>query len=424
MRSVRAMLAEVDRVDPHHHAFCITGLERSFRAISGNLRAALGGLHHGLDRVSWFGVRPPQDPWTIVRERLPPLRAERVQRQCVQGRPVTWFSAYSRSMSAFWGTYHVWTLTLCDQLACDEMIDADEAATGRRYHTVARIRLDLLWETPLRPPPRLEHNVVYIPEMNQKAGMCDKFAFGRREPMRAYLRRIEDFVVAESLFNGSRKAEAAGRGGALTSWSCQSRGQPDNRNSRLCRPVHDAGRHSWQMQLDSVLPPPSPPSGGADAATTLWTNVSKAPNQRAFRMTSEGFLEWALWRHNVSSYLWAHWMFCKYSNVENTNTTARTCVPRVRSRQPCATLHCEGSKVDCVCPMTKVTKWCGSRCTDACKTAMSRAAKLRGEAYGGNRTDSSTMPQRCPSSCYQIGSFAGTCEDVAGMQLDENGNLY
>ena len=67
-----------------HRAICITGLERSLRAISGKLRAALSGLHRGLDRVSWFGVRPRQDH---VRDRLPPLRAGRVQRQCVKGRP-------------------------------------------------------------------------------------------------------------------------------------------------------------------------------------------------------------------------------------------------------------------------------------------------------------------------------------------------
>ena len=32
-------------------------------------------------------------------------------------------------------------------------------------------------------------------------------------------------------------------------------------------------------------------------------------------MTSEGFLEWSLWRHNVSVYREASWMFCKFSDA-------------------------------------------------------------------------------------------------------------
>ena len=34
-------------------------------------------------------------------------------------------------------------------------------------------------------------------------------------------------------------------------------------------------------------------------------------------MTSEGFLEWSLWRHNVSVYREASWMFCKFSDASN-----------------------------------------------------------------------------------------------------------
>ena len=104
--------------DAGDHAVCITGLERSFDEISGNLRAALGALYGGLDQhVHFFGVRPQQDSWDIVHSRLPPLRAEVVQRQCVVGRPVAYFSAYSRTASAFWKTLQVWLLTLCDQRA-------------------------------------------------------------------------------------------------------------------------------------------------------------------------------------------------------------------------------------------------------------------------------------------------------------------
>ena len=34
-------------------------------------------------------------------------------------------------------------------------------------------------------------------------------------------------------------------------------------------------------------------------------------------MTSEGFLEWSLWRHNVSVYRETAWMFCKFSDATN-----------------------------------------------------------------------------------------------------------
>ena len=34
-------------------------------------------------------------------------------------------------------------------------------------------------------------------------------------------------------------------------------------------------------------------------------------------MTSEGFLEWSLWRHNVSVYREVSWMFCKFSDATN-----------------------------------------------------------------------------------------------------------
>ena len=40
-------------------------------------------------------------------------------------------------------------------------------------------------------------------------------------------------------------------------------------------------------------------------------------------MTSEGFLEWSLWRHNVSVYREASWMFCKFSDASNKVVTTK-----------------------------------------------------------------------------------------------------
>ena len=221
------------------HAVCITGLQRSFAEISGNIRAAVAGLHGGPgSKVVWFGVRPPQDSWTEVHSRLPPLQTEVQQQQCTSGKPITWYSAYSRGgPSQFWRTYHIWVQTLCDQLLCEQIIAAHEKSEQFHFRTVARVRLDLAWETTLRPPPVLEPDVVYVPAMNQKAGVNDKFAYGMRGPMRVYLRRAADIVVAQSFFNRSTNAVPAGRYGALAQYAC---------HGALCRPVWGAS-HQWQL---------------------------------------------------------------------------------------------------------------------------------------------------------------------------------
>ena len=137
----------------------------------------------------------------------------------------------------FWHTYHTWVQTLCDQLLCDQIIAAHEKSEHFRFRTVARVRLDLAWETMLRPPPVLDPDAVYVPAMNQKAGVNDKFAYGMRGPMSVYLRRAADIAVAQSYFNRSAKAESAGRNGALTQYAC---------HGALCRPVWGAN-HQWQL---------------------------------------------------------------------------------------------------------------------------------------------------------------------------------
>ena len=391
------------------HAVCITGLQRSFHEISGNIQAAVASLHGGSDsNVVWFGVRPPQDPWTEVHARLPPLRTEVEQQQCMSGRPITWFSAYARGgPSQFWHTYHVWVQTLCDQLLCDQIIAAHEKSEKVRFQTVARVRLDLAWETTLRPPAVLEPDTVYVPAMNQKAGVNDKFAYGMRGPMRVYLRRAADIVVAESFFNRSTKAEFAGRYGALAQYSC---------HGALCRPVWGGG-HQWQLD-HSHRANRHPIVRATENHPAIWeTNVTQEGHTKSFKMTSEGFLEWSLWRHNVSVYRQSSWMFCKFSDASN--QTARTCVPRFRKRQQCATLHCSANGVDCVCPMTKVSQWCGGKCVDACKSAMRKnGSQILQEPSNGSR------PEVCLMPCLKVGSFNGKCVDVRGEQLDELGELF
>ena len=66
-----------------------------------------------------------------------------------------------------------------------------------------------------------------------------------------------------------------------------------------------------------------------------------------FSMSSEGFLEWALWRHNISIGYVPGWMHCKFANA--TVRTARSCVPRMRRRERCRSLVCSSQHADCQC---------------------------------------------------------------------------
>ena len=146
-----------------------------------------------------------------------------------------------------------------------------------------------------------------MPAMNQKAGINDKFAYGMRGPMRVYLRRAADIVIAQSYFNRSTKAESDGRYGALTQYAC---------HGALCRPVWGAS-HQWQLahghkaNRHSIVQ-------ATDGHPVVWEmHISQENHARSFEMTSEGFLEWSLWRHNVSVYREASWMFCKLSDATN-----------------------------------------------------------------------------------------------------------
>lgn len=66
-----------------------------------------------------------------------------------------------------------------------------------------------------------------------------------------------------------------------------------------------------------------------------------------FTLTSESFLQWALWRKNVSIVYEPSWMLCKFKDASN--GTVRICVPRMRARERCASLICTGGGVDCIC---------------------------------------------------------------------------
>jgi hypothetical protein len=85
----------------------------------------------------------------------------------------------------------------------------------------------------------------------------------------------------------------------------------------------------------------------ATKSATLAEYAEGRVERHRFTLTSEGFLQWALWRRNITIAYEPSWMFCKFKDA--TNGTVRTCVPRMRRRESCNSLTCTGSGVDCNC---------------------------------------------------------------------------
>ena len=91
------------------------------------------------------------------------------------------------------------TVARCDQLIGQyEREHAAGALPGSsRFDYVTWLRLDVVWELAPMPalPLRLASgyaDAVWLPQMNsQQGGLCDKFAFGTRRAMSAYLNRLD-----------------------------------------------------------------------------------------------------------------------------------------------------------------------------------------------------------------------------------------
>ena len=350
------------------HAVCITGLQRSYPEISHNIHYSLSHLyaawratggnndesHPGLiwtrrhskrsggERTGWsigrsvafFGVRPANDSWATVRTDLPPLQGESIQTPCGPLRP-PWFSAYAKTHAQKITYGNSFVQMMCDLHACHELVKAYEVRVGRRFLTLARLRLDLAWETPLTMPQTLLPNTVYTSRMNTKQGMNDKWAIGRRQPMGAYFDRVQHIGTANLLYNRSGHGVAVRSSGnkeGLFHYKCPA---GVNNDAFVCHANRVQGT-SWQGHDQSFV------QGGGRVTTT-----------RRFVMTSEAFLAWSLWLHNISVAYEPKWMFCKFGN--SINGTARICVPRMRRQVSCGSLICQGGLTDCFCHNTSCT---------------------------------------------------------------------
>ena len=226
---------------------------------------------------------------------------------------------------------------MCDLKACHTLIQEHERRIGRAFLTIARLRLDLAWETPLRHAAALRLNTVYTSRMNTKAGLNDKWGIGRREAMSVYLNRVELIPLANRLLNRSAKSVALRATmvkEGLVNYDCAA----NSVNIAFSCSPRRGRTTAWQDEL---------PTAGHDGNTLLGTTHTPSGGGRKFTMTSESFLMWALWRGNVTVAYEPSWIFCKFGNA--VNTTARTCVPRMRKRKPCNALVCLGSLTDCYC---------------------------------------------------------------------------
>ena len=152
------------------HAVCLTGLERSFAEIGGNIREGfLGAL--GDDALAIFGVRPPHDSWASIRALLPLSDDDGhlvVQQPC--------WSVHAENLTVRWmhcdmrlrkGDCRLSFLqAMCDLSRCEELIASHERATGWSFDVVWRLRADLFWEARLALPTRLAPDTVYVPAMD------------------------------------------------------------------------------------------------------------------------------------------------------------------------------------------------------------------------------------------------------------------
>lgn len=341
------------------HGVCITGLERSYPEISHNIHYSLSNLYRAWQSgsnpatlsqynqdgvssswqlehsVAFFGVRPANDSWPTVRTDLPALSGESIQTPCGPRRSA-WFTAWARTATMKYTYGLSFAQMMCDLRACHQLVLEHENKVGRRFETLARLRLDLAWETPLVMPERILPNTVYTSRMNAKTGINDKWALGRRDAMAVYLERARLIPLLDAMLNKSAAGigiKAASKREGMLHYGCAA-GMINM--PFACAPYRGQGT-AWQR----------PDDVGLAYRSNAPVEVPAHPPQRKFALSSEAFLMWALWRGNVTIAFEPAWMFCKFGN--SVNFTSRLCVPRMRQRKPCSMLVCQGGLTDCYC---------------------------------------------------------------------------
>lgn len=168
------------------HAVCLTGMERSFSEIGGNIHAAVYSLlGTPAAQIVFFGVKPANDTWQHIHSWLPLQRVEE-QDYCTVPVP-RWYGCQAHGRVE---CRHNFVQELCDLDVCERMIRRYERRKGRVFDTVMRLRPDVYWEARVSFPPVLGPNTVVMPYMDAGGGVNDHVAFGGRAGMRSFLTRV------------------------------------------------------------------------------------------------------------------------------------------------------------------------------------------------------------------------------------------
>lgn len=76
---------------------------------------------------------------------------------------------------------------------CDRLRQVHERTHGIRYDAVVRCRPDLLFDSPLPDPARLDLNYIHVPDFHLYEGSNDRFAIGSPENMTIYMKKLDDW---------------------------------------------------------------------------------------------------------------------------------------------------------------------------------------------------------------------------------------
>lgn len=288
-------------------AVCLTGLQRSFPEIGGNIKEAVDYLLPP-NATEIFGVRPADDPWDAVR-RLLPMQRVVTQAPCQKNLSLSLRLYYFchqhgrkrakgpgcavagggelTGSAEYCGCTRSMVQELCDLQVCARMLREREAEVGRLFEVVLRLRADLLWETRIALPSPVPPRTLFVPWLEPNAGYNDHVAFGDRQTMETYLTRSE--LLGDEAVWGDNRPLPYVYGGGLP------------------------------------LRGPATPSGRP-------------------RVTSEQFLRAVLYRAGVRVVplkLWAYCLFSRKSLLDQRG--AYGCIARARTRTRCSSLVCANS---------------------------------------------------------------------------------
>ena len=162
-------------------AVCLTGLERSFVEIGGNIREAVSLLLG--ENITYFGVRPRIAGWHMVRAMLP-FETVEPQTACHNSSTMDltfkWFHCDMRLRAG--DCRRSFLQALCDLDKCEGMISAYERRAGVAFDAVLRLRPDLFWEASIQLGELLPHT-VYVPRMDTPPGTYnDHLGYGASPP--------------------------------------------------------------------------------------------------------------------------------------------------------------------------------------------------------------------------------------------------